>query len=368
MTATFAGGGWAQRTPLYLRDAWFTFLGEPVGPTFLADGLRFSVPLLLFLTVHEFGHFFAARRHRVPVSLPYFLPVPLPAPLSIGTLGAVIRLRAALPTTRALFDVGAAGPLAGFAVAVGVLVYALATLPPPTYLLDAGPGHELLQQYVRTYGRFPATPPGGGDPLTFATPPLFALLAAAFPNVPPGWELYHYPTLLAGWFGLLFTGLNLLPVGQFDGGHILYALAGPRWHRRIARGVVLALMASGALGAADLIDAAGETTLQTVLSWVALAAVLYALLRRILPGTAANLTLLLYVVAISLVLRLAPAVAAYAYLPWLLWAALFVFVIRVDHPPEYLRERLTPVRVVLGLLCFAILLLCASPQPLWGGA
>ena len=131
-------------------------LGEDWGDwAAILNGLRFAGSLLLFLTIHEFGHYFAARYHGVRVSLPYYIPFPLIG--SIGTFGAVIRIREPLPSTTKLFDIGAAGPLAGFVPALGILLYALATLPTPDYLLSQ-PGHELLKAYILEYGRFPNAP------------------------------------------------------------------------------------------------------------------------------------------------------------------------------------------------------------------
>src|SRR5690606_4200030 len=124
---------------------------------FVPDGLLFGFSLLLFLSVHEFGHFFAARYHGISTSLPYFIPAPV---IFTGTLGAIIRIREPIPSIKKLFDIGAAGPIAGFVVALGLLLYGLATLPSPEYLLDLT-GHEEIKAFIREYGRFPDTPPAG---------------------------------------------------------------------------------------------------------------------------------------------------------------------------------------------------------------
>jgi membrane-associated protease RseP (regulator of RpoE activity) len=232
-STTLTWPDWAGRWLLYERLGYGALL---------TDGLRFSLPLLLILTVHELGHYLAARRHRIDATLPYYIPFPFNG---IGTFGAVIRIREPIPDTRTLFDIGVAGPLAGFVVALLVLLYALITLPPPTYLLDV-PGHETLKAYIQTHGRFPSAPLPSDDPasVTLVLGPtlLFDTLAHFFPYVPPMYELYHYPTLFAAWLGLFFTALNLLPVGQLDGGHVLYALLGSRWHRRLARAFVVLLL------------------------------------------------------------------------------------------------------------------------------
>ncbi len=171
----------------------------------LTAGLEFSIPLLLILLTHEMGHFVACRRHRLDATLPYFIPVPF----GIGTLGALIRIRSPLLTKRELFDVGAAGPLAGFAVALPVLFAGIGLSTPVAHLPKGG-----LMIF--------------GEPLAFK-----ALAWLVHPDVPPGGDLLLHPVGFAAWFGLLVTALNLLPFGQLDGGHITYALFG-RWQRRIA--------------------------------------------------------------------------------------------------------------------------------------
>ena len=168
----------------------------------LVGGLWFSVPALLILGSHEFGHYFACRYYRIPASLPYFVPAPI---LSIvGTLGAVIRM--ALPRTRrALFDVGIAGPIAGFLVLLPLAVY--------------GVSHSYVVRLPRAVAL-----QGGlnlGDPL------LLTLLQKAFFGTLPDRSVFvMHPTGFAAWFGLLATALNLFPAGQLDGGHIVHALVG----------------------------------------------------------------------------------------------------------------------------------------------
>lgn len=167
-------------------------------------GWKFSLSLMIILGAHELGHYFAARYHKVPVSLPYFIPMPSDFSL-IGTMGAFIRLKAPVKNRRALLDVGAAGPLAGMVFALPILWYGLATSPvgpPPAegYLLE---GNSILYALSKIiiFGRF--LPADGLD---------VSLNQIAW----------------AGWVGLLVTGLNLIPVGQLDGGHIAYVLFGKR--------------------------------------------------------------------------------------------------------------------------------------------
>jgi membrane-associated protease RseP (regulator of RpoE activity) len=364
-------GGW-QWTGRYLYYAEAGFAAQ------VLDGLRYAVPLLLFLTVHEFGHYFAARRHGVSTSLPYYIPFPFNG---VGTFGAVIRIREPLPTTRKLFDVGAAGPLAGFVVALGTLLYALATLPPPEYLLDL-PGHEALKAHINQHGAFPETMPEAGSgavTIVVGQTPLFWALSQLFPNVPPMYEIMHYPVLFASWFGLLFTALNLLPVGQLDGGHVLYALFGKRWHGRLAHIFVLVLLASASIGFAEsgpgltawLVswvspETAARSGLMSNLSWFLLAGILYYFLSRVFDGDQRFVApALLGGVGLSVAARLVgEPLAQFGYTGWFFFCLLIVWLIKVEHPPVVHDQQLTPRRRALGWLAIAIFVLCFSLRPL----
>ena len=171
------------------------------GPLVPWRGLWYSVTILAILGAHEFGHYYACRYYRVDASLPYFLP----APLITGTLGAVISIRQQIPTKRMLFDIGVAGPIAGFAVAV------------PALFLGLGLSRVLL------------LPEDVGGLISLGEPPLFRLAAwMVWSTAPEGYSLILHPVGLAAWFGLLVTALNLFPIGQLDGGHISYATLGAR--------------------------------------------------------------------------------------------------------------------------------------------
>jgi membrane-associated protease RseP (regulator of RpoE activity) len=168
-------------------------------PVFLLSGLPFSLTLLSILTAHEFGHYLAARYYHVDATLPFFLP----APTLIGTLGAVIRIRSAILSKRILFDIGIAGPLAGFALLIFPLAIGVS-----------------MSRVVPGIG-------ASGD-LIFGTPLILRLFEMVqFPGVPVG-DIYVHPVARAAWVGILATALNLLPIGQLDGGHILYAFLAER--------------------------------------------------------------------------------------------------------------------------------------------
>lgn len=179
-------------------------------------GFSYSLSLLGILLVHEMGHFLACRRHGIEATLPHFLP----APTLIGTFGAFIKIRSPFSSKKALFDVGLAGPLAGFLAAVPVIVAGISQ-------------SRLVEQ---------GTLEGG---LTLGEPLLFTLLVRLLVGeVPVGRELLVHPMAFAGWFGLLATAFNLFPIGQLDGGHILYSLLGKKkaYYAGIASVLILLLL------------------------------------------------------------------------------------------------------------------------------
>jgi membrane-associated protease RseP (regulator of RpoE activity) len=189
-------------------------------PSLYPTGLAFSATLLFILLVHEFAHYIACRRHGIDATLPWVLP----APTLSGTLGAVIQIRSPIPDRNALMDVGLYGPLAGYVASVIAVAdgYAL-SYPAPA----SAPGALV---------RF------GSEPLTIHF--VHAVLAHWNPSLPGFNHLVVHPVLIAGWIGLFITSLNLVPGGQLDGGHILYAIS-PRLHAVVTRGLPIALIAAG---------------------------------------------------------------------------------------------------------------------------
>ena len=184
-------------------------------PRLLALGIPFSFTLLAILFAHEMGHYFACKMYGIEVSYPYFIP----APTLFGTFGAVIRIRSPITTRRALFDVGLAGPVVGFLIAVPAMAFAVAA----SKIVPGAEKHALV---------------------LFGNLPLLQLFVAWFhPGADPASLLLH-PVGSAAWIGLFVTALNLLPAWQLDGGHILYSLAS-RNHRRISLGVGMALLLLG---------------------------------------------------------------------------------------------------------------------------
>ncbi len=195
-------------------------------PALLLTGLPFAFTLMVILLAHELGHFFACRHYHIPASFPYFVP----APTLIGTFGAFIRIRAPIFNRKALFDVGLSGPVVGFLFALPALVVGIA-------MSKVVPGAQSQGWIV------------------FGNPPLVKLLESILrPNVRQG-DLLLDPVGRAAWVGLFVTALNLLPVSQLDGGHVVYAVA-PDKHRYISLAVILALVPMGYLWSGWLLWAA----------------------------------------------------------------------------------------------------------------
>jgi len=176
-------------------------LPMPAG-ALLIRGLWYSVTILSILGCHELGHYFACRYYDVDASLPFFIPVPF---LLTGTMGAFIRIREPIPSKRMLFDIGIAGPIAGFVIAVPALFFGLAMSHVVRMPSDTSNMLEL------------------GEPLLFK-----AASWLLWGTQPAGYSLNMHPVAFAAWFGMLATALNLFPIGQLDGGHISYAVLGPR--------------------------------------------------------------------------------------------------------------------------------------------
>ena len=183
----------------YISD----FARQPVeiSPALILQGLWYSGTILLILGTHELGHYLACRYYQVDASLPFFIPMPI---VLTGTLGAFIRIREPIPTKRMLFDIGIAGPLAGFAFALPTLFIGVA-LSPVAQVPENLIGFHL------------------GEPLLFR-----AAAWLTWGSIPEGYSLNLHPMAFAAWFGLLATALNLFPIGQLDGGHISYAVLGRR--------------------------------------------------------------------------------------------------------------------------------------------
>jgi len=268
----------------------------------ISDGLSYSVPLMLILLCHELGHYFAAKAHGVAASLPYF--IPLPPLFGLGTMGAVIGMRQVTDNRRKLIDIGAAGPLAGLLVAIPVILYGL-SLSPVGDLHPGGmqEGNSLLYALLKFVSKGAFLPDGTRDVLL-------------------------HPTAYAGWTGLLITMINLLPIGQLDGGHIATAYFGngyARFSRRVYQALPLVAVA--------------------VFGWV-----LFVVRREAHGNQHATLGNL-------------AAIALQGATPWMVWWLMVTLVKRssgsVDHPPVDARALTGSRRGLFWLmvLVFGVLLM-----------
>lgn len=217
LTTLYVGAGMVENRPP--EDLWW--------PLFhFWEGWPFALSLLSILLTHELGHYFASRHHRVPASLPYFVPLPLPEFLGniLGTMGAVIVMKGRIRNRREMLDIGAAGPLVGLAVAIPVLLLGLSLShiePLPVNEAYSMEGNSLLYLLLK-YAIFGRWLPGNGV------------------------DVFIHPVAFAGWAGLLVTSLNLIPSGQLDGGHVLYSLLGER-ARLLSWPIIMVLATLGLL-------------------------------------------------------------------------------------------------------------------------
>lgn len=334
----------------------------------ILDGLVFAALLLMFLATHEFGHYFAAVKHKVRTSLPYFIPLPF---TFIGTFGAVIRIKDQVSDSKKLFDIGIAGPIAGFLVSIIILLIGFFTLPGPEYINNF-PGHEQVQQYVALHGVYPTEPLMGeeGELMIIGNTLLFSFFASMFENVPPMWEMYHYPFLFAGWLGLFFTALNLMPVGQLDGGHILYCLIGYKKHRIFARIFFSALVMLGGVGAVPVLNLLLENydNSYATLSWSLWALVAFMMLRKAMNGDW-KWSIISWLIVVSSTVTLVIGFVGFnptaGYFIWFVWSLFMLFLVGIEHPPVLIEVPLTRGRKILGWVAMAVFILCISLSPVY---
>ncbi len=257
-------------------------------------GWKYSFAVLTILTFHEMGHYIAARIHRMNVTLPYYIPLPLPG-FHFGTLGAFIKIKSPIPNRVALLDMGAAGPLSGFVLSLIFLTVGYIQLPDLSGIIA----------YVERI--HPWNLHGQGINLVMGNSLLFAFFndILAGGRLPMN-EIYHFPFIFAGWIGLLVTAINLIPIGQLDGGHILYSLVQKR-----ARMV-------------------------GILSFLLLLALNFVLIVR------------------------------YFSFVWVVWIILILLLIGFRHPPTVQDSLpLSPARRITGWASLTIFILCFSPLPIY---
>lgn len=351
VTTTLAGAEWTYGKSVFMPGfSWADF----------ASGMSYSVPFLLILTAHEFGHYFTAIFNKVRTTLPYYIPLP-PITFMFGTLGALIRIKSPVYSKQQHFDIGIAGPLAGFIVSLGVLYYGFAYLPPPEYIYQFHPEYERYgTEYAAYVYQAGNMLPGTvdvvlGKNLLFVFFEKFVADPARMPNVH---EIMHYPFLFAGFLSLIFTSINLLPIGQLDGGHVLYGLLGYKGHRQVASVVFLFFLFYAGLGYVDT-NQPTEDLLWSV-------PVYLAILYFSLSGFKKNWkdTLMYTIAMFTLQYVLASFLHLHGYSGWLLFAFIIGRFIGISHPPSEIEEPLSLTRQILGWVALLIFILCFTPNPI----
>ena len=287
VTTTLTGASWTVRVPddssilgMFFAPV-IAVVNETAAGNFqpLLNGLVFTITLLVILGAHELGHYFACRYYNIRATLPFFIPAP-PTITLFGTFGAVIKIKEPIRSRRALFDIGIAGPLAGFAFALPASIIGL----------------MIAKEALPVVGAVP------GEGIQFHDPLLFIFISKLLGV--PSWIEWN-PVYWAAWGTLLVTALNLFPVGQLDGGHVLYAVLGQRIHKWVSRIVVVATASLA----------------------------VYALVTSEPPV-------------------------------YLLWTLVLLFLMKVGHPPVVDDEPLGKARLILALIAAVVFLLCFLPFPI----
>jgi len=270
----------------------------------IISALSFSFALLFILGSHEMGHYYYGKKYGVDITPPYFIPAP-PFISPIGTFGAFIKIKSPISTKRALFDIGIAGPFAGIIATVPVLIIGikLSTIV------------EMSEHAAE-----------GG--LVLGTPLIMSLFSDIFYGpIPQGYDLFLHPVAFAGWVGLFVTALNLIPSGQLDGGHIVYALFSKKYHRYVSR-VMIALLIVFGIGTKILLEI-GNDLLGNGFNWLT-------------QGV--------------------PVIEGWP--GWILWAVLLILM-GAKHPPTMYEETdLDMKRKVLGLISLLIFIGSFTPAPI----
>jgi membrane-associated protease RseP (regulator of RpoE activity) len=293
ITTTFAGIQWISGQP------------GPYELDQLLMGLPYSLSILFILSAHEFGHYFATRIHKVKATLPFFIPFPpIMGFFNFGTMGALIKTKTQIPNNKVMFDIGVWGPISGFIACLIVLIYGFTHLPPVDYLLTIHPDY-----FSADYGKNAIHLEFGNSLLLYTLKNIFTTPGQF---IPPMSEIYHYPYICAGWLGLFVTAMNMIPVGQLDGGHIIYSMFGSKKHEVIASISLIGLIVLGISGTINALFTVGFT---------------------------------------------------FGWTGWLLWALILYFFIKIKHPPVTEFIPLDTKRKILGWIAIGILVLSFMPTP-----
>ncbi len=353
VTTTIAGAEWSFGKSIFMEGySWSDFV----------SGLPYAISFLFILTAHEFGHYFTAIYYGVKTTLPYYIPVPPIIPFNIGTFGALIRLKGIVRSKQQHFDIGIAGPLAGFIASMIVLVYAYTHLPSADYIYQFHPEYA---KYGGAYADFVYSPehiqPNTVD-VVVGKNLMLVLLEKLSPDqslVPNAHEIMHYPLIFAGFLSLVFTSINLLPIGQLDGGHVLYGLLGPKKHQWVATIIFIGFLFFAGLGYIT-----PRTPTSQLMYEIPLFILFnYLCLTGIRLSKLNTLTIAVTIFAIQYSLStFFPSLQGYS--GWLLFVLIIGRFVGIAHPPSEIEEPLTYGRKILGWIALLIFVLCFTPNPL----
>jgi membrane-associated protease RseP (regulator of RpoE activity) len=360
VTTTLAGAEWMT------GNFWFHF-GQNMKPLGMGDflrGLQFSIPFLGVLTVHEFGHYYFARKHKADVTLPLYIPAWLGfiAVQSLGTMGAFIRLKSQLKSRLEYFDVGVAGPLAGFVAALVLLFYGFTHLPPLDYLFHIHPDYA---KYGADYAQHVYQNPGAnlriGSNLLFQFFETYVVSDKSL--IPHSYELMHYPFIFAGYLSLFFTALNLMPIGQLDGGHILFSTFGSRVHSVVSPSLFVLFILYAGLGTPYPIDVHYDPFLPEKL-WnnLMIFGVVFISVSRVFKYYLNNITLAVAIFGFQYVMRIwFPMVDGNS--GWIVFGLILGRFLGIYHPEVEDNRPLDTKRLVISFLALVVFVICFSAKP-----
>ncbi|MFQ3576294.1 MAG: site-2 protease family protein [Cytophagales bacterium] len=376
-TTTIAGYSWIYGEVTFSKDK-------------LVKALPYSISFLSILTAHEFGHYFVARFYKIKTSLPYFIPMFLgELGPSIGTMGAFIRLKSRTKNKNQMFDVGIAGPLIGFLVALIVLAIGLSQLSSAKDFLFSlheeyqplGDGFEekaYTYQFMRqadslSFQKYLAKTNQLDSNKVFIAQEAYLVLKTGnnllfhlirehlnfghwFPN---SFELYHYPYLFAAYLALFFTALNLLPIGQLDGGHIMYGIFGRKIHYTVSISSLYGMLFYGGLGIVN----PSESTEEIIKSFLLISLFYFWCLNPYYSTfTSSIIGALGIIFAQVILLKIIPNLSGYNF--WLVFAFISARILGIKHPPSEVEEPLNKPRIILGIFAILVFVISFTPNVL----
>ena len=371
-TTTMAGASWIGTAKM--EDSFWDYF---------ITGFPFSIPFLLILTVHEFGHYITARIYKVDVSLPYYIPFFIPVGIpQIGTFGAFIKMKNKINSRKEVFDIGVAGPLAGFFVALIVLTYGFTHLPEPEHIYKVHPDYAKFginysdsvytaqyqkqvakQNNIQVPENYEFTELSLGNNLVFAFFEEFVVTDKSL--IPNKYEMFHYPFLFAAYLALFFTALNLIPIGQLDGGHVIYGLFGHRNHQTISSILfsIYVLVAGIGIFKNNLLEINFFETdsFNMLLLAAAYLYFLYTILFRTFKSWKNTLMIAVIIFSTQFFIEyFFPAVKGFD--GWMFFAFIIGRFLGTDHPPATIEEPLDYKRKLIGWFTILVFIICFTPQ------